>query len=132
MKKILIAEDDPKIGAALEIRLKAANYEVQIVPDGVRSFLRAIIWKPDLILMDVFMPIGSGLEVARELELAGEADIPIIFMTAGKEKNLREKARKMNVVGFFEKPFDMKKLLAAISRALRSRPRHSTNGGITK
>ena len=75
MKKILIAEDDPKIGAALEIRLKAANYEVQIVPDGVRSFLRAIIWKPDLILMDVFMPIGSGLEVARELELAGEADI---------------------------------------------------------
>jgi DNA-binding response OmpR family regulator len=78
------------------------------------------------------MPIGSGLEVARELELAGEADIPIIFMTAGKEKNLREKARTMNAAGFFEKPFDMEKLLAAISRALQSRPRHSTNGGITK
>jgi CheY-like chemotaxis protein len=118
MKKVMIAEDDKNIAAALEIRLKAAGYEVQMVPDGFRCYSRAVTQQPDLILMDIFMPIGSGLEVAQELERTGLADIPIIFMTASKEKNLREKAKKLGAVGFFEKPFDPEKLLAAISRAL--------------
>ena len=120
----MIAEDDKHIAAALEIRLKAAGYEVQMVPDGFRCYSRAVTQHPDLILMDIFMPIGSGLEVAQELERASLTDIPIIFMTASKEKNLREKAKKLGAVGFFEKPFDPERLLAAISRALE--PAHST------
>jgi CheY-like chemotaxis protein len=116
MKKVMIAEDDKNIAAALEIRLKAAGYEVQMVPDGFRCYSRAVTHMPDLILMDIFMPIGSGLEVAQELERAGLADIPIIFMTASKEKNLKEKAKTLGAVGFFEKPFDPEKLLASIAR----------------
>jgi two-component system KDP operon response regulator KdpE len=130
MKKILIAEDDRKIGAALKIRLEAAGYEVQVVPDGFGSYIRAMTDQPDLILMDIYMPVGSGLAVAQELKRAGLADIPIIFMTASKEKNLRERAEELNAVGFFEKPFDTEKLLAAIFRALQSK--HSTNEEITK
>ena len=130
MKKILIAEDDKKIADALEIRLKAAGYEVQIVADGLRSYLRAQTWTPDLILMDIYMPIGSGLAVAQELKDTELADTPIIFMTASKQKNLRVRAEELNAAGYFEKPFDTKKLLAAISRALQSK--HSTNEKITK
>ena len=118
MKKILIAEDDKKISAALEIRLQAAGYEVQVVADGFRGYVRAMSDPPDLLLMDIFMPRGSGLEVAQELQSAGLAGIPIIFMTASKEENLRERAEKLNAAGFFEKPFDSDKLLAAISRVL--------------
>ena len=121
MKKILIAEDDEKIAAALEIRLKAAGYEVKTVADGLRSYLRAMTWTPDLILMDIYMPIGSGLDVAQELKAAGLADIPIIFITASKEESLRERAEALNAAGFFEKPFDTEKLLAAIARTLQSR-----------
>ena len=130
MKKILIAEDDKKIGAALEIRLGAAGYEVLVLRDGLRSYLRTMANQPDLILMDIYLPMRSGLAVAQELKRDGLADIPIIFMTASKEKNLRERAEELNAVGFFEKPFDTEKLLAAISRALQSK--HSTNEGITK
>lgn len=130
MKKILITEDDKQIAAALEIRLKAAGYEVQIVADGLRSYLRAQTWIPDLILMDIYMPVGSGLDVAQELKDAGVADIPIIFITASKEKHLRERAGELNAAGFFEKPFDTKKLLAAIAQALESK--HSMNQAITK
>jgi DNA-binding response OmpR family regulator len=118
MKKILIAEDDKNIGAALEIRLKAAGYEVKVVPDGFRSYVRAMSDPPDLLLMDIFMPFGSGLEVAQELKSAGLADIPIIFMTASKEKNLRKTAKKIGAAGFFEKPFDSERLLATITQAL--------------
>ena len=130
MKKILIAEDDEKIAAALEIRLKAAGYEVKTVADGLRSYLRAHTWTPDLILMDIYMPIGSGLDVAGELKDAGLADIPIIFITASKQKKLRERAEELNAAGFFEKPFDTEKLLAAITRTLQSR--HSMIQEITK
>jgi two-component system copper resistance phosphate regulon response regulator CusR len=129
MKKILIAEDDKKIGAALAIRLEAAGYEVQVIRDGFRSYIRAMTDQPDLILMDIYMPMGSGLAVAQELKRAGLADIPVIFMTASEEKNLRERAEELNAVGFFEKPFDTEKLLAAISRALQSK--QSTNEKIT-
>src|SRR5258706_16366600 len=100
MKKILIAEDNEMIGAALEIRLKAAGYEVQVVTDGFRSYVRAMSDPPDLILMDIFMPNGSGLEVAQELKSAGLADIPIIFMTASKDKILRETAENVGAVAF--------------------------------
>jgi DNA-binding response OmpR family regulator len=122
MKKILVAEDDKKIGAALEIRLQAAGYEVQIVSDGLRSYFRAMTWKPDLLLMDIYMPVGNGLDVAGELASAGLAGIPIIFMTASKKQNLRERSQGLNAIGFFEKPFDTKKLLALIFRTLRSKP----------
>jgi len=118
MKRILIAEDDKKIGAALEIRLKAAGYEVQVIMDSFRSYVRAMSDPPDLILMDIYMAFGTGLEVAQELKRAGLGDIPIIFMTASKETNLRETAKKIGAVGFFEKPFDTESLLAAIAHAL--------------
>ena len=118
MKRILIAEDDKKISAALEIRLQAAGYEVQVVPDGFRSYVRAMGAPPDLLLMDIFMPFGSGLEVAQELKSTGLANIPIIFMTASQEPNLRETAKKLGAVGFFEKPFDTESLLSTIAHAL--------------
>ena len=122
MKRILVAEDDKKIGGALEIRLRAAGYEVLLLPDGFRTYMRSVTDQPDLILMDIFLPVGSGLDVARELSDAGLAEIPIIFMTASRRTNLRAKAQELNAAGFFEKPFDMEKMLARISRVLRSRP----------
>jgi CheY-like chemotaxis protein len=124
MKKILITEDNKKISDDLEIRLKAAGYETKTVADGLRSYLRAATWTPDLILMDICIPVGSGLAVAQELKDAGLADIPIIFITASKQKSLKERAGKLNAAGFFEKPFETEKLLAAIASILQSK--HST------
>jgi DNA-binding response OmpR family regulator len=130
MKKILITEDDRKISAALEIRLKAAGYEVRTVADGLHSYLLAATWKPDLILMDICIPVGSGLAVAQELKDSGLDDIPIIFITASKRMNLKELAGKLNAAGFIEKPFDTEKLLAAISSTLQSK--QATKEGILK
>ena len=130
MKKILIAEDDRKIGAALEIRLEAAGYKAHVLRDGFRSYMRALTFQPDLILMDIYMPMGSGLAVAKELKDTGLANIPIIFMTASKKIELWKMAQEVGAAGYFEKPFDTEKLLAAISGTLQSK--HSTKKGITK
>jgi len=119
MKRILIADDDKKIATALEIRLKAAGYEAMTVPDGFRSFMLAVSQRPDLILMDVFMPYGDGFTVAANLKDDDGIHIPIIFMTASKKEGLWVRAQEVGAAGFFEKPFDAGKLLTTISRTLR-------------
>jgi len=120
MKRILIAEDDKKIGTALGIRLKAAGYEVITTADGSEGYKVAVHDRPDLILMDILLPSGTGFSVAERLRAAGLSEIPIIFITASKKTEYWQMAQEAGAVGFFEKPFDSEKLMAAISRALQS------------
>jgi two-component system KDP operon response regulator KdpE len=119
MKKILVADDDKKIAAALEIRLQAAGYDTVAVPDGFRSFMVAAGQHPDLILMDVCMPYGDGFAVVQELLDLHGAPIPVIFMTASRKEDLWARAQECGAAGFFEKPFDVDKLLNTIARTLR-------------
>jgi CheY-like chemotaxis protein len=123
MKKILIVEDDKKIAAALAIRLEAAGYEVLTAGDGLAGLKLVLDDKPDLIFMDIWMPVGIGFSVAQRLQSLGLSGIPIIFITASKIKGLRRAAEKLGAVGFFEKPYDAEEVLAAVAKALESDPR---------
>ena len=121
MKKILILEDDPKITTALTVRLDAAGFEVLAAPDGVRGLQLALAHRPDLLLMDIWMPVGLGLSVAQRLKDLGFENIPVIFITASRLKGLREAATQLGAAGFFEKPYDPEHLLAAIHQALAAK-----------
>src|SRR6266496_4438824 len=125
MKKILIMEDDTKIAAALAIRLSAAGYDVLTASDGLEGMHLALKDRPDLLLMDVWMPVGLGFSVAQRLKEMGLVDIPIIFITASKLKGLKEAAQRSGAVAFFEKPYDPEKLLAAVAQALQPEPARS-------
>jgi two-component system nitrogen regulation response regulator NtrX len=122
MKKILILEDDSKIAAALAIRLSAAGYDVSTAPDGLQGIHEAVKDPPDLLLMDIWMPVGLGLSVAQRLKEVGMGEIPIIFITASKLKGLKEAALRMGAVAFFEKPYEPEKLLSAVAQALYPTP----------
>lgn len=127
MKKILIVEDDARIATALAIRLEAAGYEAIKAPDGFRGLQSAVRDRPDLIVMDIWMPVGIGFSVAQRLKSLGLAGIPIIFITASKVKGLRETATKMGAAAFFEKPYDSQELLDAVSLALHGELQESRN-----
>jgi len=121
MKKILIVDDDHKIAAALEIRLRAANYEVYTAPDGASGLEAAINHRPDLIVMDVWMPNGVGPLVAQRLKHVGLAGVPVVFLTAGKRKELWAIAEEVEPAGFFEKPYEPAELLQSIKNILAGR-----------
>ena len=122
MKKILIIEDDTKIAAALAIRLEAAGYAALTAPDGLAGLKLALESKPDLLLMDIWMPVGIGFSVAQRLHRLGLRGVPIIFITASKVKGLRKTAERLGAVAFFEKPYDSEQLLVAVRQGLNAKP----------
>ena len=120
--KILVVEDDKKIALALAIRLRTAQYEVLVAPDAVLAMSMAMKHRPDLLLLDILMPGGNGFQVAEWLQnLEAMIGVPYIFITASKVPGLRERARRLGAVGFFEKPYDAGDLLATIQETLEPR-----------
>ncbi len=117
-KKILIVEDDERVASALAIRLKAEGFDVSQAYDGLEGLKLAARQRPDLVLMDIWMPKAVGVLAAQRLKHIGLSDVPVIFMTAGKKDDLWEIVEEVNPAGFIEKPFDSKELLSSIDLAL--------------
>jgi DNA-binding response OmpR family regulator len=120
-KKILVVDDDPRIVQALQIRLECAGYEVLTAADGVSGLRLAMEDKPDLAILDIWMPLGGGFSVAHLIrERAPE--VPVVFITASKKPELRQMADDVGAVGFLEKPYEEEELLAAVAKALKAKP----------
>lgn len=117
-KKILVVDDDPKIVQALRIRLLVAGYEVETASDGVAGLNTAISWKPDLVILDIMMPVGGGFSVAYRLREQSPG-LPFIFITASKQPGLRAMGDNLGAVGFLEKPYEKEDLLAAVAEAFQ-------------
>jgi DNA-binding response OmpR family regulator len=122
MKKILIVEDDEKIAKALSIRLKNAGYEVSVAPDALTGVENVVKKVPDLVLLDISLPAGSGFTVAERIQSLIPTATPLIFLTASKKPGLRDKAKELGAAAFFQKPYEWDDLLGAIQLALAGAP----------
>jgi CheY-like chemotaxis protein len=118
MKKILIIEDDEKIAFALSVRLGAHGYPTWIARDGILGLSMAVGNQPDLVLMDIALPTGDGFTLAEQIKSHVPTPTPIIFLTASKSPELRERAQQLGAAAFFEKPYEAEALLAAVKQAL--------------
>jgi DNA-binding response OmpR family regulator len=119
MKKILIVEDDRKIALAVAVRLKANGYDVLTAFDAMAGLSLCVKNLPDLVILDISMPAGSGFDVAAQIRnLATTASTPIIFMTASRNPEFLTKAAELGAVAFIEKPFDDGELLSDVRHAL--------------
>ena len=117
-KKILIVEDDKQISLALGVRLRASGYDVIQAFDGLAAVSQAKKHLPDLIVLDISVPAGGGFVVAERLQdMMETASTPLLFITASRQTDLRERAMRLGAVGFLEKPIDSDALLALIQKA---------------
>ena len=117
-KQVLIIEDDQKIAMALALRLKAAGYGTTTTYDALTGLNAAVSNPPALVLLDISMPAGNGFSVAEQIQTLIPTPTPIIFLTASKKPDFREKAKKLGAAGYFEKPYEAEELFGAIRRAL--------------
>jgi DNA-binding response OmpR family regulator len=117
-KKILIVDDDKDLLRGLSFRLRAHGYETVIATDGYSAISVAQKEKPDLIILDIGLPVGDGFIVMERMGKSHSlALIPIIVLSARDSQINRERALKAGAMAFFQKPADNDKLLAAIKKA---------------
>ena len=120
-KLILVADDDRDLVIALSIRLRAAGYEVIGAHDGDEAFEVAHEQKPDLVIMDIRMPAGGGFDSTDRLKHSlSTRNIPVIFLTAFDDEDMREQARSLGCAGYFRKPFDDAEFMESIRTVLGS------------
>jgi DNA-binding response OmpR family regulator len=126
-KKILIVEDEKDCLLTLAAELRVSGYKVVSACDAVAAVMIARQEKPDLILLDINLPAGSGIVVMERIASMGAiATTPIIVVTASDSATTKKLAFENGAAAYFQKPFDFNELLEAIQNALKgSRPVHS-------
>ena len=119
MSKILVVEDNELNRDMLSRRLQRRGYEVVIAVDGQESVALAQSEAPDLILMDMSLPVLDGWEATRRLKAAPETkSIPIIALTAHAMSGDRDQALEAGCDDYDAKPIEMPRLLAKIEAFL--------------
>jgi CheY-like chemotaxis protein len=120
--KILLVEDNSTIRDMLRRRLLKRNFEVVAAGDGAAACGLARAERPDLILMDMHLPVRDGWEASRQLKAdAATRAIPIIALTADAMAGDREKALEAGCDDYETKPIDLPRLLEKIGRLLQAR-----------
>lgn len=118
-KLILIIEDDPKSLKLVRDLLQVSGYATIEAADGKQGIELARSLKPDLILMDIQLPVMDGLEATRILKSdVNTRHIPIICVTSYAMKGDEEKAYQAGCDAYITKPYDIKELLAKVAEYL--------------
>ncbi|HEY1433858.1 MAG TPA: response regulator, partial [Thermoanaerobaculia bacterium] len=123
MAKVLVVEDSPDVRALIQMLLEAGGHETVAVTDGRAAIAAARDAAPDLILMDLSLPIVSGWEATRQIRADPKASaIPIVAVTAHAMQGDRERALAAGCDGFIPKPIDEATFAARVTAFLGVRP----------
>lgn len=120
MPKVLVVEDDPQIARIVQIKLKNNGFEVFLAADGGAGLNAVRELRPDLVLLDVMMPVMDGYQVLRTIRSEPElAALPVIMLTAkGQERDVLT-GFKDGATDYIVKPFSPAEVVARVQRALR-------------
>ena len=116
-KKALVVEDDVNIAELLMLYLEKDGFEVSIAHDGGRGIEMFNEISPDLVLLDIMMPVMDGMQVCREIRKT--SSVPIIMLTAKGETEDKVSGLEMGADDYIVKPFEVKELLARVHAVLR-------------
>lgn len=116
--RLLVAEDEPKIGLYLQQGLSEASFNVDLVDPGTDALQHALSESYDLLILDVMMPGLTGWEVLRMVRAAGK-DVPVLFLTARDGVDDRVKGLELGADDYLVKPFAFAELLARVRTLLR-------------
>ena len=114
---VLVVEDDKNIAELLQMYLEKEGYAVTVAHDGGAGLSKFRAIKPDLVLLDVMMPVMDGWSVCKAIRT--ESQTPIIMLTAKGETDDKVTGLKSGADDYITKPFEMKEVLARIEAVLR-------------
>lgn len=118
--RVLVVEDDEEIVQVLQRSLRLEGYEVRASLDGISALADADSFSPDLVVLDLGLPLVDGIDVARQLREKG--DVPILMLTARDGLEQRVEGLDAGADDYLVKPFERQELLARMRALLRRRP----------
>ncbi len=124
MPRVLIIEDEPSLVKFLSQNLALRGWDVVVATDGAEGLRQARDTHPDLIMLDLMLPVKSGWEVLETLRL--ERDLrstPVIVVTAAAREEDERRARRLGATDYLLKPFGVPEMLRRINAVLNSPPR---------
>lgn len=117
--KILLADDEEDIKTVMRLFLEEKGYDIITAFDGLDAIDVTRTEKPDLILLDIMMPVINGFEVCQKLKAdVATANIPIVMLSAAAHADSVKKGLDAGAVDYLVKPFDPEKLEEVIQRIL--------------
>ena len=118
-KNILVVDDDPLVVKILREPLERAGYNVNVASHGLEALKKVKERKPDLIILDILMPLLDGFKVARLLKFDKRfKDIPIIVLTSRATEGERKMGEQVGANEFLFKPFRLPQVLDVVQRYL--------------
>lgn len=116
-KRALIVEDDSNIAELLRLYLGKDGFEVMIAPDGDKAESMFDLFAPDVVLLDIMLPVKDGWQVCRDIR--AKSAVPIIMLTAKGETTDKITGLDMGADDYVTKPFDVKELIARVHAVMR-------------
>jgi two-component system alkaline phosphatase synthesis response regulator PhoP len=117
--RVLVVDDEADIVSTVQYRLEFCEFEVITAANGKEGLEKAANEKPDLILLDISMPVMGGHEMLERLKNSPELkDIPVIMFTAFSDAKDVAKAVELGVADYVTKPFDFTDLMGKITNVL--------------
>lgn len=116
---VLVVDDDPEILSLVALVLEEEGYDVQTAADGAEALALLQRRRPNLILLDMKMPVMNGWEFARAFHAKFNSRLPIVVLTAAADA--RKAAEEIGAVGWIGKPFDLDALVNIVGK-------HAHNG----
>ena len=116
-KRALIVEDDGNIAELLRLYLGKDGFETMIAADGGKAGSMFDLFQPDVVLLDIMLPIKDGWQVCRDIRQ--KSSVPIIMLTAKGELNDKVSGLEMGADDYVTKPFEVKERLARVHAVMR-------------
>ena len=117
LKKVLIIEDEKAISDIIKFNLTKEGFEVETAYDGQDGLDKALAGKPDLILLDVMLPLMDGFQVCKKVRET--SSVPILMLTAKEEEVDKVLGLELGADDYITKPFGMRELIARIKANIR-------------
>ena len=118
--RVVIVEDDPDALLRMRMNLEIVGFETSLAADGGTAIRRILAEKPDVVVLDLMLPVLDGWAVLAELG-SGRSGPPVVVCSARTTHRDRRRAREMGAAAFVAKPFEMEELLDALRSVLITR-----------
>ena len=117
--KILIVDDEPNIVISLEFLMQQAGFDVAIAPDGEQALTQMAAFGPDLVLLDVMLPLRDGFEVCQKIrENSAWNRVKVVMLSAKGRDAEVSKGLALGADAYVTKPFSTRELIALVQRLL--------------